>query len=89
MRRIIAVLSTGVLASALFFGLTVGAEPPGLGNAANYGSITIPAGTTGSGLCFTVDVVGLNNGGGKPVGSAYMIFTIGTQTVNSPVITWT
>jgi hypothetical protein len=60
-----------------------------IGNAANYGSITIPAGTTGSGLCFTVDVVGLNNGGGKPVGSAYMIFTIGTQTVNSPVITWT
>jgi hypothetical protein len=60
-----------------------------IGNDANYGSITIPAGTSGSGLCFNVDVVGLNNGGGKPVGSAYMIFTIGTQTVNSPVITWT
>jgi len=60
-----------------------------IGNDANYGSITIPAGTTGSGLCFTVDVVGLNNGGGKPVGTAFIIFTIGTQTVNGPEITWT
>ena len=58
------------------------------GNASNYGSITIPAGTTGSGLCFTVNFAGLNNGGGKPVGNAHMIFTIGTQTVNSPEITW-
>jgi len=59
------------------------------GNASNYGSITIPAGATGSGLCFTVDFAGLNNGGGKPVGNAHMIFTIGSQTVNSPEITWT
>ena len=35
------------------------------GNASNYGSITIPAGATGSQLCFMVDFSGLNNGGAR------------------------
>jgi hypothetical protein len=57
-------------------------------NASNYGSTTILAGATGSDLCITVPFAGLNNGGGKPNGTAHMVFTVNGVTQNSPDITW-
>jgi hypothetical protein len=57
-------------------------------NASNYGSTTILAGATGQDLCVTVPFAGLNNGGGKPTGTAHMVFTVNGVTQDSPDITW-
>ena len=58
-------------------------------HASNHGSTIVPAGVSGGALCLQVNFAGLNSGGGRPVGSARMIFTVSDGGVfNSPEIAW-